>query len=115
MALINTSGKLSLLRVHEVGSAFGPANDRIDVEVVFQLDTNPDRFFGFQLRSDTRQAAHQGMLDLLRDGLNFGWVVNTDVELGAGKRNGVAIRVWLTKPKTSSPGGVIGGGGVIKP
>jgi hypothetical protein len=113
MALINTSGKITLLRVHDVGTGFGPANDKIDVEVVFQLNTNPDRFIGFQLRNDANQIAHQGMLDLLRDGLNFGWVVNTDYEIRAGKHNGVALRIWLTKPVGLTTGGI--GGDVLTP
>jgi hypothetical protein len=113
MALKNTSGKITLLRVHEVGTAFGSATDRIDVEVVFQLDSEPNKSFGFQLRNDARQAVHQGMLDLLRDALNFGWIVNSDYEIGARKRNGVVLRIWLTKPKPITPTGP--GGGVIKP
>jgi hypothetical protein len=53
--------------------------------------------YGFQLRNDGNRAAHQGMLDLLRDAFNHGWTVTTDFEIDPGKQNGVSIRVWLTR------------------
>lgn len=97
MALLNFSGRLTLLRVHDVGSKFGPAADQIDVEVVFKLNSQPDKAFGFTLRGDTNGPAHRGMLDLLRSGFEHNWVVSTDAEIGDGKKNGQSIRVWLTK------------------
>jgi len=97
MALIQSSGKLRLLRVHDVGTKFGPPTDQIDVEVVFGLDTEPARSIGFKLRNDSQGLARQGMLDILRDAFVNGLKVATDYELPAGKKNGVAIRVWLTK------------------
>ena len=50
--LLNAKGKLTLLRVHDVGSSYGPPTDRIDVEVVIWLDSKPGYAFGFQLRND---------------------------------------------------------------
>lgn len=97
MALINFSGRLTLLRVHDRGSKFGPPNDQIDVEVVFKLNTHADKAFGFTLRTDSDGPAHRGMLDLLRSGFDHNWVVSTDAEIGDGKNNGKSIRVWLTK------------------
>ena len=97
MALLQASGKMTLLRVHQVGGSFGPPTDQIDVEVVFRLDQTGTKSYGFQLRNDTNRAAHQGMLDLLRDGFNNNWTVTTDFEIEAGKQNGVSTRVWLTK------------------
>jgi len=96
MALKQSTGKLELLRVHDVGTKFGPPSDQIDVEVVFQFN-NDERRFGFQLRADGNRAARQGMLDILRDAFNHGWTVTTDFEIDEGKKNGQAIRVWLTK------------------
>jgi len=96
MALKQSTGKLELLRVHDVGTGFGPDSDKLDVEVIFQLVGN-DKRFGFQLRADANRAARQGMLDILRDGFNHNWTVTTDFEIDEGKRNGKAIRVWLTK------------------
>ena len=41
-ALLQRQGKVTFLRVHDVGTGFGPPGDQIDVEVVFQLDTQPE-------------------------------------------------------------------------
>jgi hypothetical protein len=66
-SLLALEGKVTLLRVHDVGTGFGPPGDRLDVEVVLRLDTRPDESFGFQLRDDGNEAARRGMLDLARD------------------------------------------------
>lgn len=97
MALLNFSGRLTFLRVHDVGTKWGPPTDQLDVEVVFKLNSHPDKAFGFTLRNDSNAAAHQGMLDLLRSGFDRNWVVSTDAEIATGKKNGKSIRVWLTK------------------
>jgi hypothetical protein len=86
------------LRVHERGSGYGPPTDFIDVEVVMQYAGRPADAFGFQLRTDANQPAREGMLNLLRDAFNHGWIANIDHETPAGKHNGIIIRVWLTKP-----------------
>ena len=49
MAIQQSSGKLSLLRVHDVGTKYGPPTDQLDVEVVIQLQGN-NKAFGFQLQ-----------------------------------------------------------------
>ena len=97
MALLNTHGKLSLLRVHEVSSKYGPATDQIDAEVVIKFATNNESAFGFQLRNDGNVAVHQGMLDILRDAFNNNWIVNIDYTIIDGKKNGTILRTWLTK------------------
>ena len=97
MPLLNSAGKLTLLRAHDRGTKFGPPGDQIDVEVVIQLDSEPGKAFGFQLRNDAQGPARQGMLDLLRDGFNHNWTVNIDYDLVPSRQNGVIIRVWLTK------------------
>ena len=82
---LNTSGKISLLRVHDRGTAYGPPTDRIDVEVVMQFVGRPADAFGFQLRDDANGPARQGMLDLLRDAFNHGWTANIDFDIPAGE------------------------------
>jgi hypothetical protein len=77
-AQVNATGKVTLLRVHDVGTGYGPPTDFIDVEVVLWLDTQPGEAFGFQLRNDQNLAARQGMLDLLRDALANNWTVSID-------------------------------------
>ena len=96
--LLQRQGKVTFLRVHDVGTKFGPPGDQIDVEVVFQLDTAPLKSFGFQVRNDANRAARQGMLDLLRDAFNHGWnvVVDFDIDDPTTENNGVAMRVALT-------------------
>lgn len=96
-ALQQATGKLTLLRVHDVGTKYGPPADQIDVEVVIWLNTKPGYAFGFQLRDDSNRPARQGMLDLLRDALNHNWSVTIDYEIDTGKKNGVIRRVWITK------------------
>jgi hypothetical protein len=102
---LNTSGRIGLLRVHDRGTAYGPATDRIDVEVVMQFAGRPADAFGFQLRDDANGPARQGMLDLLRDAFNHGWIANIDYEVPAGRHNGTIIRTWLTKPPGSTATG----------
>src|SRR6267143_5768311 len=71
------TGKLAFLRVHEVGSGFGPNSDFIDVEVVCGVQ-GKDGGFGCTLRNDNNQFAHAGMLDLLRDAFNQDTVIEIE-------------------------------------
>jgi hypothetical protein len=104
---INLSGKLSLLRVHDLGTRYGPPSDQIDVEVVAQFEGRPADAFGFQLRNDGNFPARRAMLDLLRDGFNHGHTVSIDYEIQPGAHNGLIIRAWLTH--AAQGGGVLGG------
>ena len=96
--LLQASGKVTFLRVHDVGTGFGPPSDFIDVEVVVQINTKPGESYGFQLRNDSNRAARQGMLDLLRDAFNSNATVVLDYEIEPPKKNGIIIRVALRKP-----------------
>jgi hypothetical protein len=62
-----------------------------------KLSSAADKAFGFQLRNDGNGPAHQGMLALLRDALSRDWIVNIDYDIDPGKKNGIIVRVWLTK------------------
>jgi PhoD-like phosphatase len=84
-------GKLTLLRVHDVGTAFGPPSDRIDGEVVIALDTEPGRAFGFQLRRDANLPARQRLLALLRDAFANDRPLQIEY-LRTGRHNGTLIR-----------------------
>lgn len=97
MKLLETKGKLSLLRVHEESSKYGPASDLIDVEVVIKFINDNERAFGFQLRNNSKLVAQQGMLDLLRDAFNYNWDVTINYLIPEGKKNGTIVRTWLTK------------------
>lgn len=95
--LLNASGKLTLLRVHDVGTGFGPAGDQIDGEVIIKLNTQQGKSFGFTLRNDANSLTHQGMLDLLRDAWKNDWTVHIDYEIDSGKNNGRLFRLWVSK------------------
>src|SRR5204863_3012370 len=62
--LLERSGLVTFLRVHDLGTGFGPPFDFIDVEAVIKLDTSPTDAYGFQLRNDRHRPSRQGMLDL---------------------------------------------------
>lgn len=97
-AQVNATGKVTLLRVHDVGTGYGPPSDFIDVEAVVWLDSQPGKAFGFQLRNDANLPARQGMLDLLRDALANNWTVSIDYLVPPNHVNNfVIIRTWVTK------------------
>ena len=96
-AYLQLWGQLTMLRVHDVGTAYGPPSDLIDVEVVIVLSSRPGQAFGFKLRNDMDQATHAAMLDLLRDAYANNWQVVINAELPTGKQNGVLNRVWVTR------------------
>lgn len=91
-SLLGAVGKVTFLRVHDVGTAYGPPSDRIDVEVVIQLDTMPGKAFGFQLRTDANEFAHKGMLDLVRTAFRNDKPIRIDYRR-TGLHNGQIIRV----------------------
>lgn len=97
--LIASQGKVKELRVVELGSKHGPPGDQIDVEVVAELDSVPDRGMGFQLRNDENRPVRQAMLDLLRQAFDSGSLTRIEysIDLDAGKKNGVILRVILLK------------------
>jgi hypothetical protein len=100
LQLRSATGKLAFLRVHEVGTGFGPPSDFIDVEVVIGIK-DVRGGFGFTLRNnDNNHIAHQGMLDLLRDTFNADTAVNVEYQVDPGefgKENGTIIRVTRRK------------------
>ena len=95
MALVQRRGVVSFLRVHDVGSGFGPPDDSIDVEVVVQL-VNEQGSFGFQLRNDQHRHAHNAMFELLLDAFGRQAEAVLDVDVPNGKRNGVILRVAVS-------------------
>jgi len=93
------TGKLAFLRVHRLGSGFGPPSDFIDVEVVIGIK-GATGAFGFTIRDDDKQFAHHGMLDLLRDAHKADSVVEVEYDLPnveVGQTNGIILRVTRRK------------------
>ncbi|MEZ5292810.1 MAG: hypothetical protein R2745_17140 [Vicinamibacterales bacterium] len=71
-------GRITLLRVHDVGTGFGPPEDRLDGEVVVFLDSQPEKAFGFRLRTGADRPVAEGMLGVLRDAFNANRVVRLE-------------------------------------
>ncbi len=91
-SLLSAEGKVSLLRVHELGTKYGPPGDQIDTEAVIHLDSAPGKAFGFKLRDDKNGPESKGMLDLLRDSFARGSRVRIDYTR-TGCDNGTILRV----------------------
>ena len=91
-AVVATEGRITLLRVHDVGTKFGPATDSIDAEVIIGLDNEPEKAFGFQLRTDDDEQTRRGMLDTLRDAFNRSDRVRLEYTR-TGCRTGTILRV----------------------
>lgn len=103
MVLLNKRGKINFLRVHDVETGWGPSSDFIDVECVIMFPDDVAKGYGFQLRNNSNENAHKGMLDLLRDAFNHDWTVSIDYHIESGKKNGVIIRVMLLKSSPPDP------------
>jgi photosystem II stability/assembly factor-like uncharacterized protein len=88
-------GRITLLRVHDIGTGYGPPYDQIDADVIVCLDSEPDKAFGFQLRADLEISAARGKLKLLRDCFNTGRPIRLEF-IRTGCRSGRIIRVIET-------------------
>ena len=86
-----TTGRISMLRVHEVGTGYGSSTDPIEGEVIIQLDTHGKNGFGFPLRLDGGQMTHKGMLDLFRDAFSNDWSVQIEYQK-TGPSNATILR-----------------------
>lgn len=95
-------GHITLLRVHDMGTGYGPPLDFLDDEVIVWLDTEPGKAYGFKLRigptgddvnpGDPDAFAEKGMLKLVRDAFNKNKLVRFDY-IRTGLRNNHIIRV----------------------
>ena len=98
-----TSGKVTFLRVNEVGTRYGPANDSLDAEVIIKLNSQKKKSFGFKLRKDHNELVHQGMLDLLRDAFRYQqkvtivYRIKTDKAGKPVSKHGEIFRVWVSR------------------
>lgn len=91
-SLIETVGRITFLRAHELGSGYGRSPNFLDCEVIAQLDEEPLRAFGFQLRADPNAPARREMFDMLRSAFIAGRPVRLDY-VTTGPRAGEIIRV----------------------
>jgi hypothetical protein len=72
------SGRIVYLRVHEVGTKFGPPHDQLDAEVIVRFENDGPRAYGFPLRNDNNLPAAQAMFALLQDAFNAHAAVTVD-------------------------------------
>jgi photosystem II stability/assembly factor-like uncharacterized protein len=87
-----TTGLITLLRVNEVGTGYGPPDDFLDAEVIVWLDSEPEKAFGFQLRNGGSLPDAQGELKTLRDAFNANRRVRLEF-IRTGCRTGQIVRV----------------------
>jgi hypothetical protein len=87
----SASGRVTFLRVNDGG--FGPPTDFLDAEVIFMMDTQPQRAFGIKLENPARE----GMLALLRDAFTNNFNVSIDYNQVLSRFNSLAFRVALVK------------------
>jgi len=85
-------GRVTLLRVHDLGTGYGPPDDQLDAEVIVWLDSEPQKAFGFQLRDGGGRQAAEGKLAVLRDAFNRDVPVQLDFTR-TGCRTGTIVRV----------------------
>lgn len=85
-------GRITLLRVHDEGTGYGPPNDFLDGEVVVWLDTQPEKAFGVRLRADGDRQSAEGMFALLRNCFNSDRPVRVEF-VRTGCRTAEIVRV----------------------
>ncbi len=90
--LYAAEGKISMLRVQDVGTKYGHPSDQLDVEVVVKLDSWGEKAFGFQLRKDGNGLARKGMLTQLREAFRTNTTIKIDYSR-SGCNTGEIIRV----------------------
>jgi hypothetical protein len=95
--LMEKTGKIVFLRAHDLGTAYGPPSDKLDVEAVFILNAFGEGAYGFQLRNDDNLPARQAMFSLLREAFVNNFTVIADYYIDDGEINGTAIRVALIR------------------
>jgi hypothetical protein len=65
-AVLETVGRITFLRAHDLGTGYGGPPDFLDCEVIARLAEDPLRAFGFKLRTDENEPARGEMFELLR-------------------------------------------------
>jgi hypothetical protein len=94
--LANITGKINYLRVHDLGTGYGPPKDFLDSEVIVRIDSDSQKAFGFQLRQGSFLVERERMLSVLRDAFSQDKAV-TFVYVKTGPNTGTILRVSIEK------------------
>jgi hypothetical protein len=95
-SVLGAAGRITFLRVNDVGTGFGHPTDFLDAEAIVQLDSRPGKGFGLQLRAGSEADDHAGMLNLLRSAFRRNKTVQLDY-IRTGIRNGRIIRAAIVE------------------
>lgn len=85
-------GRIVQLRVHSLGTGYGPEHDPLDAEIVVMLDSTPSRAYGYPLRAGSRESVGRGVLDQLRRAYNAQQTVRVEYQ-PTGPHNSRIVRV----------------------
>ena len=91
-SLLETVGRITFLRAHELGGGYGKPPNFLDCEVIVLLAEEPFRAFGFKLRADSDGPTRREMFDLLRSAFIADQPVRLDY-VKTGPEVGEIIRV----------------------
>jgi hypothetical protein len=91
-SVLETVGRITFLRAHELGSGYGTPPNFLDCEVIVLLADAPLHAFGFKLRSDPDEPTRREMFDLLRSAFVSERPVRLDY-VKTGPQVGEIIRV----------------------
>ena len=91
-SILRAAGRVTFLRIQEVGSGWGSGANFLDVELVVRLDSQPEYAFGLQLRPGSQEYAALGAVDHLRRSMRRNSVIDIDYRR-TGFRSGTIIRV----------------------
>ena len=91
-SLLETVGRITFLRAHELGGGYGKPPNFLDCEVIVLLAEEPFRAFGFKLRADSDGPTRREMFDLLRSAFIADRPVRLDY-VKTGPEVGEIIRV----------------------
>lgn len=92
MTVRSVTGPVSFLRVHAVGSKWGPPQDQLDAEVIVKIQGRSDAY-GFQLRADGNLPVAEAMLGLISGAFEDRKPVTLEYIEQPGKSNHPVLRV----------------------
>ncbi len=83
---VETKGKVTLYRVQVQGLEFGRDEEKIDAEVLFKLDSQPDFIYTLRLHNDS-PPVNQVLADTLREAYLNNSPVTVYHQIAPGKKN----------------------------